>query len=66
MKDIVNGFDSIIRNFVDQKCSAKKWKRQIYKYRWVLIKSVLKGEIDYVSFKNIDDKIINFNVRKIG
>jgi hypothetical protein len=65
-KNIVDGFDTIIKGFVDQKCSAKKLKKQIYKYRWVLIKSVLKGNLDFVAFKNIDDKLIDFDARKIG
>ena len=65
-KTIVDGFDTIIKDFVDNNCSTKKWKRQIYKYRWTLIKAVLRGELDCIAFKNIDDKIIDFDARKIG
>ncbi len=63
-KTIVDGFDSILKDYVDQNCSTKKWKKEIYKYRWILIKAVLRGEMDYVAFKNIDDKIKDFDTNK--
>lgn len=63
-KSIVDGFDSLLKDYVDQNCSEKKWKKGIYKYRWKLIKAVLRGEMDYVAFKNIDDKINDFDKHK--